>query len=174
MLRHWEELIIMLKIYNVLKRLIFTNLSLIRLSSYKSKPVVNGFTIFNKNTCIGENCSFNGFRVYGSGYLTIGDNFHSGKGCFVITQVHNYEGTKLPYDETFQLKNITIGDNVWLGMNVSILSNCNIGEGAIIQAGSVVISDIPPHSIAGGNPARVFKSRNVEHYVRLKKSQSFH
>lgn len=164
----------MLKIYRACKRFVFTYLSLIRLKSSVNKPVVNGFTIFNRNTELGKNCSFNGFRVYGSGYLTIGDNFHSGKGCYVVTQIHNYEGEKLPYDDTFRLKNIIIGDNVWLGMNVSILASCNIGDGAIIQAGSVVVSDIPPYSIAGGNPAQVFKTRNIEHYMRLKQSKSFH
>lgn len=49
-----------------------------------------------------------------------------------------------------------------------------IGEGAIIQAGSVVVSDIPACAIAGGHPAKVFKFRDKEHYYRLKEEGKFH
>ena len=44
---------------------------------------------------------------------------------------------------------------------------------AIIQSGSVVVSDIEPCSIAGGHPAKVFKKRNEEHYFQLKTEQKF-
>ena len=66
-----------------------------------------------------------------------------------------------------------IEDNVWLGQNVTILQGIKIGEGAIIQAGSVVVSDIPSCSIAGGHPAKVFKKRNEEHYYKLKQEERF-
>lgn len=49
-----------------------------------------------------------------------------------------------------------------------------IGEGAIIQAGSVVVSDVPDCAIAGGHPAKVFSYRNKEHYYQLKKEKRFH
>lgn len=48
------------------------------------------------------------------------------------------------------------------------------GEGAIIQAGAVVVKDIPPYAIAGGNPAKVFKYRDKEHYETLKAQGKFH
>ena len=50
---------------------------------------------------------------------------------------------------------------------------CKIGEGAIIQGGAVVHGEIPPLAIAGGNPAKVFKYRNKEHYEQLKKENKF-
>ena len=49
-----------------------------------------------------------------------------------------------------------------------------IGEGAIIQAGSVVVNDIDKFAIAGGHPAKVFASRDVEHYLKLKSEGLFH
>ena len=49
-----------------------------------------------------------------------------------------------------------------------------IGEGAIIQAGSVVVSDIPKYAIAGGHPAKVFKYRDIDHYERLKAEAKFY
>jgi acetyltransferase-like isoleucine patch superfamily enzyme len=54
---------------------------------------------------------------------------------------------------------IVIGEDVWVGSNSSILAGITIGRGSIIGAGSVVTKDIPPYSIAVGNPARVIRSR---------------
>lgn len=124
---------------------------------------------FNRNTYIGNNCNFNGMIVYGTGKVTIGDYFHSGSECQIITSFHNYDsGTKIPYDDTFITKNVTIGNNVWIGNNVIILGGTTIGDGAIIQAGSVLCGgSIPPLGIAGGHPAKVFKYRNEEHYYSL-------
>jgi acetyltransferase-like isoleucine patch superfamily enzyme len=53
---------------------------------------------------------------------------------------------------------IEIGPNVWLGFDVCVLPGVTIGRGSIVGARSVVFSDIPPYSIAVGNPARVIRS----------------
>ena len=55
-------------------------------------------------------------------------------------------------------KGITIGHDTWLGAGVIVLPGITIGEMCVIGAGSVVTKDIPPYSIAVGNPARVIKS----------------
>lgn len=154
--------------------LFFGFIVVLKIAKYKTMPKVNGLTILSKRTCLGANVNFNGFRVYGNGDVRIGDNFHSGKGCYIITQVHNYKGTKIPYDDTYLYKSVVIEDNVWFGMNVAVLSSCVIGEGAIIQAESVVVSDIPKFSIAGGNPCRVFAMRDKEHYAELCEQRKFH
>lgn len=110
----------------------------------------------------------NGMKISGRGTVTIGDNFHCGEDCLIMTSIHNYEGEALPYDTTYISKDVTIGDNVWLGSRVIILSGVTIGEGAIVQAGSVVVKDLPACAIAGGHPAQVFSERDKEHYNRLK------
>ena len=138
-----------------------------------AKIKANGYTRLTSNTVLGKNLHFNGFRVYGKGKVSIGNNFHSGKNCKVITDIHNYQGTKLPYDETIITKDVHIGDNVWLGMDVTILGGCSIGDGAIIQAGSVVVKSIEKMAIAGGHPAEVFSKRDEEHYNKLAASNSF-
>ena len=53
---------------------------------------------------------------------------------------------------------VVIGDHVWIGSHVSILPGVHIGSFAAIGAGSVVTKDIPPYSLAVGNPARVVRS----------------
>lgn len=135
---------------------------------------VNGESYVNNNTYLGNNVNFNGMIISGGGKVTIGDNFHSGSNCQVITQIHNFDnGTAIPYDSTYILKETNIGDNVWLGNNVIILGGVVIGEGAIIQAGSVVVSDIPKYAIAGGHPAKVFSERNILHYEELKRKNKY-
>lgn len=150
------------------RRMWFTSIFRLLHRHINNPPIVNGYTNLNRNSKIGFNCSFNGFRVLGNGTIEVGDNFHSGSGCRFFSQVHNYEGETLPYDSTYRYKHLIIEDNVWFGADVTVLATARIGEGAIIQACSVVVSDIPKYAIAGGNPARVFSTRNVDHYMRLK------
>ncbi|WP_446925851.1 acyltransferase, partial [Klebsiella pneumoniae] len=95
-------------------------------------------------------------------------------GCIILTENHNHMGSAIPYDTTYIIKETIIEDNVWLGINVILLPGITIGERAIIQAGSVVVCDIPPLAIAGGHPAKVFSWRDKEHYYKLKNEKSFH
>ena len=143
--------------------------------SYGEGFKVNGESYVTPNTTLGNNVNFNGMKIQGSGNVTIGDNFHSGIECMIITSSHNYDkGNAIPYDDTVISKDVVIEDNVWLGNRVIILPGVKIGEGAIIQAGSVVTKDIPECAIAGGHPAKVFKQRDVPHYIRLKREGKFH
>jgi acetyltransferase-like isoleucine patch superfamily enzyme len=127
------------------------------------------------NTRLGDNVNFNGMYIRGGGKVTIGDNFHSGPECMILTRNHNYDdGSAIPYDTTYEYKEVTICDNVWFGSRVTVVPGVTIGEGAIIQAGSTVTSDIPKGAIAGGHPAEVFDYRDMEHYNRLKSEGKFH
>lgn len=135
----------------------------------------NGKTVVTRNTYLGNNVNFNGLVISGGGEVVIGDNFHSGPDCLFITQNHNFDdGKAIPYDDTYVLKGIFIEDNVWLGSRVIVLGGVRIGEGAIIQAGSCVVSDIPKYAIAGGHPAKTFSERDVKHYENLKAANKFH
>lgn len=135
---------------------------------------VNRFSVVSRKTYLGDNVNFNGIRISGCGKVFIGNNFHSGRECLIISQNHNYDyGKAIPYDDTYIAKDVSIGDNVWLGDRVIILGGCNIGEGAIIQAGSVVVGNIPPLAIVGGGIAKVFKYRDKKHYEDLKTAGKF-
>lgn len=52
-----------------------------------------------------------------------------------------------------------VGNDVWIGMDATILPGVTIGDGAIIGAKSVVTKDVPPYTVVGGNPARELKKR---------------
>ena len=136
---------------------------------------VGGGTCVTSNTVIGDNVCLNGMNITGLGSVKIGNYVHSGIECLIIAQNHNYDkGNAIPYDETCIFKDIEIGDFVWIGSRVTILPGTKIGEGAIIQAGAVVHGEIPPYAIAGGNPAKVFKYRDVEHFQKLKEEGKFY
>lgn len=153
---------------------VYTYLVCRRAATVGSALMVNFKSTVTNNTFLGNHVNFNGMTISGYGRVTIGNYFHSGQDCHIITDVHNYEGEEIPYDSTYVVKEVIIDDFVWLGSHVIILGGVHIGEGAIIQAGAVVVKDVPPYAIVGGNPASVFKYRNKEHFLQLKEKKHFH
>ena len=136
--------------------------------NYELPFYIGGPVSFNSRTSIGKYSSFNGLTVKGFGEVDIGDYCHFGADVLIITSNHNYDfGKKLPYDESEINKNVIINRAVWIGDRVTILGGTEIGEGAIIQAAAVVTESVPAFAIAGGNPARVFKYRDINHYHDL-------
>lgn len=158
---------------NLIKKILrfaFTLAAKKMVKKYGSNLRVNFFSRFSANTILANNCNFNGIIIRGNGTINIGNNFHSGKDILIINSNHRYDfGNAIPYD-TFETidKDVVIEDNVWIGDRVLILGGVTIGEGAIIQAGAVVVNNIPKFGIAGGNPAKVFKYRDIENYNKLK------
>lgn len=129
---------------------------------------IGGPTSVSKETTLGAFSSLNGVIVKGVGACEIGDYVHTGTDVLIITSNHNYRSKlQLPYDDVELSKDVSIGRACWLGDRVIILPGVTIGEGAIIQAGAVVVSDIPRLGIAGGNPAVVFRFRDEQSYEAL-------
>ena len=58
-----------------------------------------------------------------------------------------------------------IGNDVWIGQGATLMSGVTIGDGAIIGARSLIAKDVPPYSIAAGNPAGVRRARFEQHVV---------
>ena len=160
--------------FNFFKKLYYKNKIKIQCESYIEPLFVGGKSSVTKKTILHKNVNFNGMIIKGGGRVEIGDNFHSGGGCLMITHIHNYNhGDAIPYDNTYLHKNIIIEDNVWLGDRVIVLGGVVIGEGAIIQAGSVVAKNIPKYAICGGHPAIRFSQRDIGHYQKLKNEGKF-
>ena len=103
---------------------------------------------------VGDRCGLNSFcRLFGHGGITIGDDTVCGPGTTITTTTHDYIGTL-----TVFFKPVIIGKGVWVGASSMILPGVTIGDGCVIGACSVVTRDIPPNSMAVGNPAKVIKA----------------
>jgi acetyltransferase-like isoleucine patch superfamily enzyme len=104
--------------------------------------------------------------------ITIGSNVYITAGCTFIT--HD-GGTLILRKEVPDLEltaPITIGNDVYIGLNTTILPGVSIGNRCIVGAGSVVARSIPDNSVAAGVPARVIKS--TDDYLKSAEARSLH
>lgn len=120
------------------------------------------------NIHIGNNAFF---RTEGG--LYIGANTHISRNVTIYTTNHNYNGDRLPYDESLIKKSVKIGKNVWIGMNVCILPGVSIGDGAIIGMGTIVYNDVKELSIIGQSGMKYLKKRDSNHYNEQEKKCSY-
>ena len=72
---------------------------------------------------------------------------------------HGWEKCTPSLDQLPFRGDTVVGNDVWIGQHVTILPGVHIGDGAIVGAGSVVAGDIPPYTVAVGNPCRVIRPR---------------
>ena len=97
------------------------------------------------------------------GPVTIGNDTMLAQNVVISGLNHSYEDITKPISRQKQTTSmITIQDEVWIGANAVILAGVCIGKHSVIAAGSIVTKDVPPYTVAGGNPARVLKSFNPE------------
>ena len=114
------------------------------------------FCDYGYNIFCGENVFFNvNCVVLDENKVTIGSNVFIGPGAQLYTASHPLDAMMR---RTHKIsKPITIGDDCWIGGNAIICPGVTVGKGCVIGAGSVVTKDIPDHSMAAGNPAKVIK-----------------
>ena len=95
-----------------------------------------------------------------SGYVTIGANCDIGGSFTLLAENHLVSDTaqSLRGSGTSAL-GIHIGDDCWIGNNVTILDGVTVGSGAVVGAGSVVTKDVVPNSVVVGVPARLLRMR---------------
>lgn len=117
----------------------------------------NFFCDYGYNIKIGANFYANhNLTILDVCAVSIGDNVMFGPHVMVATGTHPIDPIERRKDEYGAP--ITIGNDVWLGGNVSVLPGVNIGNQCVIGASSVVTQNIPDNSVAYGNPCRVMKS----------------
>lgn len=109
---------------------------------------------------IGNNTGASGAVIIATNSIRIGDNVLIGANCAIFdSDFHNLDPAKRnEHDSTS--KPIVIEDNVFLGFSCFVLKGVTIGKNSVIGANSVVMTDIPPDSIAMGNPCKVILKRN--------------
>ena len=122
------------------------------------------------NTTIGDGAGFGKrVKIFGDGPVSIGRRAVLAEDSVVYTQVHDYDHSDvLPFGWGFTYPETSIGDYAWIGIKCIVLPGARIGEGAIVQAGSVVMGVVPPCAIVAGNPAKVIGWRDIDHYNKLK------
>ncbi len=122
---------------------------------------------------IGDNCYFC-YRlcIQAGGNITIEDNVVMASDVSIISYNHGYNPeSDMPYmNQPLLTGTITIQRNCWIGEGVKILPNVVVGHDSVIGAGSVVTKNIPPYSVAAGNPAIVIREYDFgEHVWKRKK-----
>lgn len=107
-------------------------------------------------TCIGHF-----FHCVSLNKVTIGSNVLIADRVFISDCTHEFIDINIPIikQSIRELPVTSIGDNSWIGENVSIIG-CKVGKHSIIGANSVVVKDIGDYCVAAGNPARVIKQYN--------------
>ena len=114
------------------------------------------YTDCGKNIRVGKNVFINACcKFQDQGGIRIGDNCLIGHNVTLATINHDFNPANRAamYPEP-----IKIGNNVWIGSDVTVLAGITIEDGAIIGAGSVVTKDVPANTIVAGNPARKIKT----------------
>ena len=91
--------------------------------------------------------------------ISIGDKCGFGEGCAILA----HDAMPNEYIDATRIGKVKIHDSCHFGMRTVILPGVEIGPRSIIGSNSVVINDIPPETVAGGNPAKVICS--LEHYL---------
>ena len=110
--------------------------------------------IIGDNTAIGHGCTF-----------TVGKQIVIGRDCVISGETLILDSNGHRTDPAARLtrsppcaeevRNVIIGDRVWIGRQCIIFPGVKIGEGSVVSAGSVVRTHVPPYSVVAGNPARV-------------------
>lgn len=111
----------------------------------KDKLIIGKFCALARNLKFimnGANHQMSGFSTY--------PFYIFGKGWEKVTP----EDNELPFRG-----DTLVGNDVWIGYESIMMPGVTIGDGAIIAAKSVVVNDVPPYSIVGGNPAKIIKQR---------------
>ena len=118
-------------------------------------------SLYNTHITINENAYIGPYVVIcGTGDISIGKNCLISPHCGIFANNHIFTDPTRPIeDQGTTHQGISIGDDCWLGHNVTVLDGVIIGQGSIIGAGSVVNQNIPAFSVAVGTPARIIKNR---------------
>jgi maltose O-acetyltransferase len=104
------------------------------------------------NSGLGRNCSISAIAP-----VTIGNNVMIAEDLIIKTSNHSISRIENMMDLPVNSKSISIGNNVWIGARVIILSGVTIGDNVVIAAGAVVSKSFGSNCVIGGVPARIIK-----------------
>lgn len=110
-----------------------------------------------KKLFIGDDCQFNeNVYIAAGGGVRIGNWVGIGPGVKIWSVNHRFSDPDVPFIlQGWDLKEVVIEDDVWIGANAFVMPGVLIGKGAIISAASVLLKPVPSYAIVAGNPGRV-------------------
>lgn len=120
---------------------------------------IGAFVEIQKNAQVGKHCKISSHTFICEG-VVIADNVFIGHGVMFINDSYPRATTldgNLQTEADWNVERTVIKKGASIGSGSTILANTNVGENAIVGAGSVVTRDVPPNSIVAGNPARVLR-----------------
>lgn len=120
---------------------------------------IGAFVEIQKNASVGKRCKISSHTFICEGVL-IEDNVFIGHGVTFINDSYPRATTlegNLQTEADWKIERTVIKKGASIGSGTTILCNTNIGENAIVGAGSVVTKDVPPNAIVAGNPAKVLR-----------------
>jgi acetyltransferase-like isoleucine patch superfamily enzyme len=98
-----------------------------------------------------------------TGPITLGNNILLAQNVLMSGLNHDFEDPSLPIvHQGYSVKEIVVEDGAWIGAGAIITAGVHIGRNSVVGAGSVVTKDVPPYSVAIGNPAKVVKQYDFE------------
>jgi acetyltransferase-like isoleucine patch superfamily enzyme len=120
---------------------------------------IGAFVEIQKNARVGKRCKISSHTFVCEGVL-IEDNVFIGHGVTFINDTFPRATTiegNLQTEADWKVERTVVKQGASVGSGTTILSNTQIGENAIVGAGSVVTKDVPPNAIVAGNPAKVLR-----------------
>lgn len=108
-------------------------------------------TILGDGSGIGANCEI-------CRGLVVGKNVMMGPECLLYSTNHKFDRENKRFEGYTEIRPITLEDDVWPGRRVIVMAGVTVGRGSVVGAGAVITKDIPPYSLAAGNPAVVKKN----------------
>ena len=124
-----------------------------------------------KNVYIGEDAYINfNLSLVDDGNIYIGDSVLIGPNVTIITTNHPIN-PNLRLSKSLYVRDVKIGNNVWIGAGAIILPGVEIGDNTVIGAGSIVTKNIPSNVIAVGNPCKVIRKINEKDEIYFYKKE---
>lgn len=131
------------------------------------RPTINGHfeAIYGNHITLGDDDFINGNVFFqDSNLITLGDRviiapdvkFYCGEHSMDAKQRFGTRADGSRYLISYT-KPITVGNDVWIGGNVTVVGGVTIGNNVIVGAGAVVVKDVPDNSVVGGVPAKIIK-----------------
>jgi len=120
---------------------------------------IGAFVEIQKNASVGKRCKISSHSFVCEG-VVIEDNVFIGHGVMFINDTYpraTTEHGELQTEADWKVERTTIRKGASIGSNATILANVEIGENAIVGAGSVVTRDVPANAVVAGNPAKVIR-----------------